>query len=127
MYVAQNIKHPERYLISPDTDEELWTTDPKLAYKWKSLPGCKVWCGVQYTTPDLKRNWSCATYGNGYFVALSDGGYQAMSKDGINWTAFNNLPSTQVYADITVANNRFVAVQESNDFVSDDAIVADFI
>lgn len=45
MYIAQNIEHPERFLISPDDYEESWTTDPGLAYKWKSLAGCKVWCG----------------------------------------------------------------------------------
>ena len=45
MYVAQNIEKPERYLISPDTDTEEWTTNIALAYKWKTLPGCKVWCG----------------------------------------------------------------------------------
>lgn len=86
------------------------------------------WIGVQYTTPDLKREWNCVTYGNGHFVALGSNGYQAMSKDGINWIAFNNLPVTPTsFADITVANNRFVAVQTFNDGVSDDVIVADFL
>ena len=87
------------------------------------------WYGVQYSSSDLKRNWRSVAYGNGYFVALAeDSNYQAMSKDGINWIAFNNLPVTATsFADITVANNRFVAVQTTNDGVSDDAIVADFI
>lgn len=44
MYVAQHKEHPERYLISPDSDE-LWTTDITHAYKWKLKAGCKVWCG----------------------------------------------------------------------------------
>lgn len=44
MYVAQNKEHPERYVLDPQ-DDEMWTTDIKLAYKWKSLAGCKVWCG----------------------------------------------------------------------------------
>jgi hypothetical protein len=45
MYIAQNIEHPERFLISPDTIESSWTTNQGLAYKWKTLAGCKVWCG----------------------------------------------------------------------------------
>ena len=44
-YIAQNIKNPNLYLISPDTFDEEYTTDIKLAYHWKSLAACKVWCG----------------------------------------------------------------------------------
>ena len=45
MYIAQHREHPERFLISPDGDEELWTTNKGLAYKWKLKAGCRVWCG----------------------------------------------------------------------------------
>jgi len=45
MYIAQHKHHKERYLISPDEKEEAWTTNPGLAYKWKSLGGCASWCG----------------------------------------------------------------------------------
>jgi len=43
MYVAQNIERPQRYVVDPQ-NEELWTTDEHLDYKWKLVAGCKVWC-----------------------------------------------------------------------------------
>ena len=83
------------------------------------------WYGVQYSSPDLKRNWRSIAYGNGYFVALADNSnYQAMSKDGKNWVAYSNMPESIRYSDITVANNRFVAVTERGTY---GAYTADFI
>jgi hypothetical protein len=66
------------------------------------------WYGVQ-KTPATNKNWRSITYGNGWFVALSVSN-QALSKDGINWIVFSNLPSSSPYFDICVANNRFVAL-----------------
>jgi hypothetical protein len=84
------------------------------------------WYGVSYASPDLKRNWNSVVYGNGYFVALGVG-YQALSKDGINWVAFANVSSTVGISDVTIANNRFVAVV-SNDTVNNvGCSTADFI
>ena len=82
------------------------------------------WYGVSYASPDLKRNWSSVIYGNGYFIAL-DVDYQALSKDGINWVAFANVPSTVGIADVTIANNRFVGIK-NNQAGGNNAIVADF-
>lgn len=44
MYIAQNIKDPKRFLISPDCKYESSTLDYNEAYRWKSLAACKVWC-----------------------------------------------------------------------------------
>jgi hypothetical protein len=82
------------------------------------------WYGVSYTSPNLKRNWNSVTYNNGYFVAI-DVNYQAMSKDGISWVAFANVPTTVAISDVTVANNRFVGVK-NNQAGGNNAIVADF-
>ena len=82
------------------------------------------WYGVSYASPDLKRNWNSVVYGNGYFVAL-DVNYQALSKDGINWVAFPNVPSTVEIIDVTIANNRFVGIK-NNQAGGNNAIVADF-
>jgi hypothetical protein len=85
------------------------------------------WYGVSYASPDLKRNWGCVTYGNGYFVALGIG-YQAMSKDGKNWVSYANMPAAYPVGDVTVANNRFVAVQTGGVGVgsTSDAFIAGF-
>ena len=45
MYIAQHKHHKGRFLVSPDSTEEEWTTNPGLAYKWKSKGGCTSWCG----------------------------------------------------------------------------------
>lgn len=74
------------------------------------------WTGVGYTSSDLRRNWSTIAYGNGYFVAIAFNA-QAMSRDGKNWFAFQNLPSSVRHSDVEVANNRFVALL-SNDTVN---------
>jgi len=90
------------------------------------------WIGVSYrTSPSLSanlcQNWRCVAYANGKFVALSDsGGYQAVSKDGINWTGCQNMPTAINNMDIVVANNRFVAVV-NNEPGNNNAVVANFI
>lgn len=84
------------------------------------------WIGVSYTTPNLKRNWKSITYANGKFVALSEsGGYQAVSVNGVHWTACQNMPSNISYTDITPANQRFVAVV-NNEVGNFNAVVTDF-
>jgi hypothetical protein len=85
------------------------------------------WIGVSSADTNLKRDWRCMTYGNGKFVALSDsGGYQAVSKDGINWTGCSNMPTTIRNTDIVVANNRFVAVVD-NEAGNNNAVITDFV
>jgi hypothetical protein len=85
------------------------------------------WIGVSSTDTNLKRDWRCMTYGNGKFVALSNsGGYQAVSKDGINWTGCSNMPTTISNTDIVVANNRFVAVVD-NEAGNNNAVITDFV
>lgn len=71
------------------------------------------WVGLSAgPTSPLKKSWQCVTYGNGYFVALGiNAAYQALSKDGVNWTVYENLPSLSGQPfDITPANNQFIAI-----------------
>jgi hypothetical protein len=85
------------------------------------------WVGVSYSAPELNRNWTCVTYANGKFVALSESdGYQAVSRDGKNWSACQNMPSTVRYNDVTPANNRFIAVL-NNEAGNTNAVVASFV
>ncbi len=90
------------------------------------------WIGVSYiNSPSLSANlcqdWSCVAYANGKFVALSNaGGYQAVSRDGINWTGCQNMPTATSNKDIVVANNRFVAVVD-NEAGNNNAVIADFV
>jgi hypothetical protein len=90
------------------------------------------WIGVSYrNNPSLSANlvqgWSVITYANGNFVALSNsGGYQAVSKDGINWIGCQNMPTTISNTDIVVANNRFVAVV-NNEAGNNNAVVTNFV
>ena len=79
---------------------------------------------MSYASSDLKRNWFSVVYENGYFVALNVN-YQALSKDGINWIAFANVPSTVGITDVTIANNRFVGIK-SNEAGGNNTIVANF-
>jgi hypothetical protein len=68
------------------------------------------WYNSNYDGVAVK-GWRSVVFGNGYFVALSNtGGWQAMSKDGLNWSLYQNMPSTSSYIDMTVANNRFATV-----------------
>ena len=72
-----------------------------------------------------KKGWKSVVFGNGYFVALSDsGGWQAMSKDGLNWSLYQNMPSTISYVDAVVANQRFASCIYN---VLSSVVVADFI
>lgn len=82
------------------------------------------WYGVSYASSDLKRNWNSVTYNNGYFVAI-DINYQALSRDGINWIVFGNVPTTVPISDVTAANNRFVGIK-NNQLGGNNVIVADF-
>jgi hypothetical protein len=90
------------------------------------------WIGVSCrNSPSLSanlcRDWSCVAYANGKFVALSNaGGYQAVSRDGINWTGCQNMPTATSNKDIVVANNRFVAVVD-NEAGNNNAVIANFI
>jgi hypothetical protein len=67
------------------------------------------WYGIESTSGILNKNWSSIIYGNGWFVAFA-AGYQAMSKDGISWLVYQNLPTTGQFYDVCVANNRFVSL-----------------
>lgn len=82
------------------------------------------WKGVESVGGTINKTWRSVTYGNGWFVAFANG-YQAMSKDGINWLVYQNLPTTALFSDVCVANNRFVSLI----FASADggAAYADFI
>ena len=83
------------------------------------------WIGVETTGSVINKNWKSIIFGNGYFVASDGDGYQAMSKDGINWTVYQNVPTTGQLQDICIANNRFVAVVYQGS--STGSAVADFI
>jgi hypothetical protein len=51
-----------------------------------------------------------------------------MSKDGKNWVSYANMPAAYPVGDVTVANNRFVAVQTGGVGVgsTSDAFIAGF-
>ena len=84
------------------------------------------WVGVSYTSPELNRNWTCVTYANDNFIALSEtGGYQAISYDGINWSSSKNIPSTVKCTDIIASSNRLIAVLE-NQASTGNAVIAEF-
>ncbi len=85
------------------------------------------WIGVSYTSPGLKQNWRSVTYDNGRFVALSESGaWQAVSVNGVHWTACQNMPSNIKYTDIVPANGRFAAIVE-NEAGNFNAVITDFI
>ena len=55
-------------------------------------------------------DWDAVAYGNGTFVAISDGASNAAySADGINWT-LSTLPSSDDWNAITYGDNKFVAI-----------------
>jgi hypothetical protein len=68
------------------------------------------WYGIQSISGIINKAWRSVIYGNGWFVAFAAGGYQAMSKDGINWIVYQNLPTPSAFTDVCVANNRFVSL-----------------
>ena len=67
--------------------------------------------GITWTARTLPSSqmWYCVTYGNGTFVATSQGNAAATSPDGITWTA-RTLPSWQLWYCVTYGNGTFVAV-----------------
>ena len=55
-------------------------------------------------------NWYSVSYGNGRFVAVTNGtATAAYSTDGITWTAAT-MPSSANWVSVTYGNGRFVAV-----------------
>ena len=73
-----------------------YTTDPTTA--WTE--------GARLTDDDT---WTDIDYGNGVFVAVSNGAYAAYSTDGINWTE-TTLPEDNNLAAIAHNEDRFIAV-----------------
>jgi hypothetical protein len=68
--------------------------------------------GSNWTTQTLSAsaNWRSATFGNGMFVAVADGGTNATSSpDGITWTQ-RLLPTSATWSSVTYGNSLFVAV-----------------
>mgnify|MGYP000119565973 CR=1 FL=1 len=65
---------------------------------------------VQQTLPS-NANWNSITYGNGAFVAISNGTNGAKSTDGVNWISVT-LPSgsNTNWQSVTYGNGTFVAV-----------------
>ncbi len=56
--------------------------------------------------------WRSVTYGNGLFVALTNGSAVMTSIDGINWTA-RTAPQSNNWGSITYGNGLFVAVSQN--------------
>ena len=70
-----------------------------------------TWTGSTMPTPTTA-NWYSVTYGNGKFVAISNGyDYVAYSTDGVTWTA-TTLPSSDRWVAVTYGNGVFVAICE---------------
>jgi hypothetical protein len=97
------------------------TTNFQFAY---STDG-KNWHGSSYTSAGLKRNWTSVAYFAGRFVALSDSGkYQAISLDGINWTAYESLPKAVKFAKLISTPSRLIGLLDFE--VGDNIYVADY-
>lgn len=69
--------------------------------------------GVNWTNKQIGTNqWKSITYGNGKFVAVggySDGGYVAISTDGVTWTTQKNITDAHIF-DICYNGSIFVIV-----------------
>lgn len=71
--------------------------------------------GWKGNTLPASADWRRVTYGNGKFVAVTDGtGSCAYSTDGISWNE-TSLPTSGRWFSITYGNNKFVAVALSTD------------
>ena len=64
------------------------------------------------TMPGAILNWRSVVYGNGYYVAVSQGLNAAYSTNGTSWTA-STMPSSNSWYGVTYGNGYFVAVQGS--------------
>jgi len=85
----------------------------------------KNWHGASYTSAGLKRNWTSVAYFAGRFVALGAyGNYQAISFDGINWTAYGSLPIAGGFVKLIVTPSRLIGVLD--EFTGDNIYVADY-
>jgi len=65
--------------------------------------------------------WLSVTYGDGIFVAVQNGGYEAVitSTNGIDWTP-NYTPPTDQWAIVTYSSGKFIAGSFSSSIVSSD-------
>jgi hypothetical protein len=85
----------------------------------------KNWHGSSYTSAGLKRNWTSVAYFAGRFVALGAyGNYQAISFDGINWTAYGSLPIAGSFVKLIATSSRLIGLLY--EFTGDNIYVADY-
>ena len=97
------------------------TTNFQFAY---STDG-KNWHGSSYTSAGLKRNWTSVAYFAGRFVALGAyGNYQAISFDGINWTAYDSLPIAGNFTKLISTPSRLIGLLD--EFTGDNIYLADY-
>jgi len=70
--------------------------------------------GITWNTSNINFNPRGITYGNGYFVAVSNSGTNRIhySTDAITWTATPS-PTLNTYQDVTFGENTFVAVADT--------------
>lgn len=70
--------------------------------------------GITWNTSNINFNPRGITYGNGYFVAVSNSGANRIyySTDAITWTATPS-PTLNTYQDVSFGENTFVAVADS--------------
>ena len=99
MYIPENIAIVE-HINNPDIhvtseDKTGWNDSIKIHTINVELPGY---------------NWYSVTYGDGKFVAVSDGTTAAYSLDGITWTK-TTLPASANWYSVTYGDGKFVAVK----------------
>ena len=99
-----------------------------LAFSGTTL-GLSSGFGTKWTsrTVPTANSWNGVTYGNGEFVAVSNGGTTSnaiiTSPDGINWTNQSNPVSSQWNA-VTYGNGIFVTVRQSGSSTTDDLMTS---
>ena len=100
------------------TGGNIWGSMAYGANTWVAMPTggniaaysttASIWTSI---TLPLASTWSCITYGNGYFVALSTStttGIYSNSK-GLGWRTFT-MPSNVPWSSIVYSNGTFVAI-----------------
>ena len=83
---------------SPTGDPTIMTSMDGITWTGRSTPGNTTARSV--------------TYGNGWFVAVSESGTIMTSPDGMTWT-IRNSPADNAWQDVAYGNGRFVAVASS--------------
>ena len=108
---VKNVRDDSTLPIWHGTEYQWNHGDPTTWYYWQSDVVAQ-W--VSGTMPS-STSWRSVTYGNGKFLAISNGSTSvaAYSEDGINWTT-TTLPDTSYCNFVTYCNGKFMVFKRSN-------------